>query len=69
MLCEMSGDETAGFRQRGAGVEKDQDRGAGAAQHCSENAGLAFEFLQAGEQRAELGAIGLVDAVFESGSK
>jgi len=71
MLREMIGDETAGFRQRGTGgvvpwVEKDQYRGAGAAQDGSENAGLTFELLQAREQRTECGAIGLVDAVFES---
>ena len=73
----MSGDQPARFLQRspgielgiGLGIDENQYRWASSAESCAQNAVLPLEFLQSGQQRAERGAIGLVDAVFERGGQ
>ena len=53
----------------GAGIEENDDRWAGAAEGCAEDAWFPGQFLQTRQQGAERGAVRLMDAVFERGGE
>jgi len=52
-----------------AGIQKNEDRRTGTTQGGTEDAVCTSELLNRGQQRAERGAIGLVDAIVERGSE
>ena len=62
---QVACDGASRFLRGGVGIEENDDRRAGATESCAEDSLLPGQFLQAGEQGAECGAIRLVDAVFE----
>jgi len=66
---EMGGDYGSRFLGGGAGIEENDDRGAGAAERCAEDAWFTGQFLQTRKQGAEWSAVRLVDAVFERGGE
>src|SRR5208282_1262297 len=62
---EMRGYEFACFGERGARVQENQHGWAGAAEGYAKDSFFAFELLKRRKQRAEWGAVGLVNAVFQ----
>ena len=62
---EVGGDEFSYIVSGGVRIEENDDRRTGAAEGYAEDARLPTQFLQTRQQRAERGAIRLMDAVFE----
>lgn len=65
----MGGDSFLSFLRWTLRIEKNQDGWARSTEGGAKNARLPRQFLQARKEGTERGAIRLMDAVFESGSK
>ncbi len=69
LVGEMGGDELSCLLRGRARVEENDDGRASATECYAENARLPGQLLQTRQQRAECGAVRLMDAVFERGGE